>query len=345
MPILHANSPLENAFEQLFSQTFHCNWQDVLCPQFEVRFGHRRYFLDYAYINGEDRIGIEVDGRGKFFEFSHVFRDFFHRQNAIQLAGFKVYRFTWADVVHDGGWRARHQLKEIFKNKPLGTRKAVVPVAIVQTSQTNPSGNWLVLNHKSTKHHQESQDYVDAEVVNFYPDSPMGVRLMKYLLTCMGTIGLVIMLAKFIGPSEPSEMVVSSIIESSDTQAAIIKPTIYNPVVKKSVYKTIPSAKATPTTQPVHLAKIKVPPARIEPDLKSPLPILEPTPTAPVVTSPAPIQEQPTPIDEIVAFNQRTGIYHRLSCTWARRCRHCVTIRTSEAVQMGGRAAKTCDPL
>ena len=47
--------------------------------------------------------------------------------------------------------------------------------------------------------------------------------------------------------------------------------------------------------------------------------------------------------DPEVVFNTQSLIYHRASCTSARRCtKNCVTIRLSEAQKRGGRACRIC---
>jgi hypothetical protein len=53
-------------------------------------------------------------------------------------------------------------------------------------------------------------------------------------------------------------------------------------------------------------------------------------------------QSQP-PADPDAVFNVQSKIYHRPSCTSARRCtKNCIVIKLSEAKKRGGRACQTC---
>jgi hypothetical protein len=47
--------------------------------------------------------------------------------------------------------------------------------------------------------------------------------------------------------------------------------------------------------------------------------------------------------DEIVTFNTKTGKYHCVTCSAAKRCtRNCVNVKLSEAKERGGVACKIC---
>jgi hypothetical protein len=49
------------------------------------------------------------------------------------------------------------------------------------------------------------------------------------------------------------------------------------------------------------------------------------------------------PADPDVVFNKQSLIYHRASCSAARRCtKNCVVVKLSEAKQRGGRACEIC---
>jgi hypothetical protein len=124
-------SELERRFETLFSQVFQCPWQEHLKAQYAVHVDGRTYFIDYVYEGVDEKIGIELDGRDKFFRFKQVFYNFFRRQNALQLAGIQIYRFTWGDVVDQDGWRAHQQLHQIFKGRILTPLEHVTPVETV----------------------------------------------------------------------------------------------------------------------------------------------------------------------------------------------------------------------
>jgi hypothetical protein len=55
------------------------------------------------------------------------------------------------------------------------------------------------------------------------------------------------------------------------------------------------------------------------------------------------IAQTTAPTDPEAVFNVESKIYHRASCTWARRCtKNCIVIGLSEAKNRGGRACKVC---
>lgn len=113
-------SELEKRFEGLFEQTFHCPIDTVLIPQHKVEVNGRLYRIDYALVTDKTKIAIELDGHGKIqgaADSTQAFQDFLSRQNDIVQAGFTLYRFTWRDVVHRGGWVARKQLQKILKGQ------------------------------------------------------------------------------------------------------------------------------------------------------------------------------------------------------------------------------------
>lgn len=66
------------------------------------------------------------------------------------------------------------------------------------------------------------------------------------------------------------------------------------------------------------------------------------------VVEPSAIQtasNPPVEVDEVVVFNKATLIYHQPHCFWAKKCtKNCVYIRKNEAINLGGRAAKSCNP-
>lgn len=366
MPHQYEQSPLEKAFEELFSQTFQLHWSEVLVAQYEVKSGGKHYFLDFAYINDNERIGIELDGRRKFFEFKHVFRDFFNRQNAIQLAGFTVYRFTWADVVDQGGWRARKQLKQIFRGKVFTRSGQLVPVAIAdeEPPKVIPSlpvalRNWLTrlgTNHRQANWENNQPD----KVLEYVPATSPGTGLMKGFIVGVVVLGSAVVAVEFIRspqvqpppentPAISTSAPISSIPSRGNNQPEnmqIPKPIAPHVVerivrvpVKSEPSRIVSAKKAMSGTRSVIRVQPNTAKKNIPQEETVPIPI-----ESPVAIAPQPV-EAPPPVDEIVAYNQRSGIFHRLNCTWAKRCRHCITIHMSEAVKMGGRPAKTCDPL
>jgi hypothetical protein len=53
-------------------------------------------------------------------------------------------------------------------------------------------------------------------------------------------------------------------------------------------------------------------------------------------------QSRPSTDPEVV-FNTQSLIYHRASCSAAKRCtKNCIVVRLSEAKQRGGRACRIC---
>ena len=58
-------------------------------------------YLDLGYDRA--RVGVEIDGRGSHDAPAAVFADR-HRQNAVQLRGWSLLRFTWFDVVRRPEW-------------------------------------------------------------------------------------------------------------------------------------------------------------------------------------------------------------------------------------------------
>jgi very-short-patch-repair endonuclease len=72
--------------------------------QHEVRINGRRYRIDLAYPNA--RIGIELKGRAPHWGRDRWQADH-HRDNALELAGFRMLGFTWWDVTERPGDFAR----------------------------------------------------------------------------------------------------------------------------------------------------------------------------------------------------------------------------------------------
>jgi methylphosphotriester-DNA--protein-cysteine methyltransferase len=56
-----------------------------------------------------------------------------------------------------------------------------------------------------------------------------------------------------------------------------------------------------------------------------------------------PLAKADTHADPDVVFNTQSLIYHRASCSAAKRCtKNCVVVKLSEAKERGGRACKIC---
>jgi len=45
---------------------------------------------------------------------------------------------------------------------------------------------------------------------------------------------------------------------------------------------------------------------------------------------------------ETVVYNPNSGIYHKVTCQHAKRCKKCIKIEKKEAQQQGGRPCKNC---
>jgi hypothetical protein len=186
---------------------------------------------------------------------------------------------------------------------------------------------------------------------------PMLLRAVGLGLALAAVIFVV---AKVAAPKPQAELtsppVVQAPVQSAATPTQATKPTlkplqptvktivqpVVQPVVQRTVYVQVPTpsapVKAVPT-QPVDVVR-PTPVVQAPPDLQN-------TSTYPSGPTPVVVVQTPPPataIDEIVAFNQNSHIYHQLHCTWAKRCRNCVSIPKSQAIQLGGRPAKTCDP-
>jgi methylphosphotriester-DNA--protein-cysteine methyltransferase len=55
------------------------------------------------------------------------------------------------------------------------------------------------------------------------------------------------------------------------------------------------------------------------------------------------VAQSKPPVDPDTVYNVQSHIYHRESCTSARRCtKNCVTIKLSEAKKRGGRPCQIC---
>ncbi|WP_303672517.1 hypothetical protein [Vampirovibrio chlorellavorus] len=346
-------SELERRFEILFSQVFRCDWREYLSAQYEVQADGQTYYIDYVYQGPNQKIGIELDGREKFFRYKHVFSNFFQRQNAIQLAGVRIYRFSWADVVEQGGWRARKQLLQIFKSE------------ISKHSQSSNSAPLLLparvsgqSYHPQPMPSQAFKSYTEAEVIDYQPWPPeqklTGFQWGVLALLSIGTLFLVINALRPSAPPEEAKMPepISTSAPAQTEPLRISQPSqaqssfSHQPprVAKSSPIHTVPQAKAQkPVTHPVG----------VTPPSKSPIlpPSLNQTEPQPVQIVSEPIEAKPatatssasvsTP-DEIVAFNQQSGIYHKPNSYWANKCtRNCIYIPKSQAIQMGGRPSRS----
>ena len=45
---------------------------------------------------------------------------------------------------------------------------------------------------------------------------------------------------------------------------------------------------------------------------------------------------------ETVVYNPNSGVYHKVTCQHANRCKKCIKIEKKEAKEQGGRPCKTC---
>ncbi len=339
------HSELERRFEALFSQVFHCSWQDYLTAQYPIQGADgKNYFIDYVYPSGTEKIGIELDGRGKFYQYKHVFNNFFQRQNAIQLAGITVYRFTWMDVVEEGGWRARKQLHQIFKDKLPVVINTPVP------AQEEPSGSKLIEYQPSFSQQAPIEKGWRPAI------RVMGVLVGGLLAASLILIGIVGLNGIHAPEAQEETKIVHPVSDVTPAPKAAIRTT------------QTPQKKPQPHTQPQKMAvnanRVSVPsvgtPLQASKP-KTPTPILrtEALPPAltrsikqerlnPPVTAPdntvveASPTESATVPDEIVAFNQESGVFHKPNSYWARKCtRNCIYIPKSQAIQKGGRPSRS----
>ncbi len=362
VPPSSEKSELERRFEKLFSEVFRCDWHKHLQDEYRVQVDGKNYYIDYVYIAQGRKIAIEVDGHDKIkgaTDSTQKFHDLLTRQNDLMGQGFEVYRFGWNHVVSMGGWRARRDLKRIFKGviKPQRQpeeRKQASPIfqTLPVLWKSRKSGGLATHNAPAPGNSgQNSQpDIIEAEVLPYHPPAH-NQGMMKGFVVGVSVLGFLLITLELIRGSQlhpevkpetsVSEHALESVPPSSGKEtpqkkrvthrAAIIEKvrTVYVPVLSKST-----------STKPIAPSVLPTQASTAHPE-SSP----EPTPAPIPQITEQPVQQAAPIMDEIVAFNQNSGIYHRLNCTWAKRCRHCITIHQSEAEQMGGRPAKTCDPL
>ncbi|WAH36952.1 PDDEXK family nuclease [Alicyclobacillus dauci] len=88
---------LENVWWPAFHQF------DSLYPEYEVqdfKGGYR--YIDFAYIQQQFRVAIEIDGIGPHLKgiSQSQFSDHYQRQNHLVIDGWHILRFTYSDVRH-----------------------------------------------------------------------------------------------------------------------------------------------------------------------------------------------------------------------------------------------------
>jgi hypothetical protein len=332
-------SELERRFEALFSQVFRCSWQDYLTAQYPIQGADgKSYYIDYVYEGNGERIGIELDGRGKFYQYKHVFNNFFKRQNAIQLAGITVYRFTWTDVVEDGSWRARKQLQQIFKGKLTKPSTALVPspikppVAQIIEVQAWPSSQ-------------------ESEAAAPFKKMALGIVAVGVIAILLNFTRLPISQERSQAPAvkpaqavpiQASQMPVEGKSHSQVKADSALQPvaqpitrTVYVPVMPTRTPSEKPAAPGRPIQSEPDTPREAILPPAIQPQAVSP-PAQTPTLAEPAEPKPG---IEP---DEIVAFNQESGIFHNPNSYWGRKCtRNCIYIPKSQAIQMGGRPSRS----
>jgi hypothetical protein len=345
MPPSPEKSELARAFERLFSEMFNCDWREYLQDEYHVHVDGKNYFIDYVYIGQGRKIGIEVDGHGKIkgaTDSTRKFHDLLARQNDLIGQGFEVYRFGWHHVVSMGGWVARHQLKRIFWGLIQPTPPQQRSSLPVPWRPTPP-----VLGQASYSYHHTQ---------------PMLPMLLRAVGLGLAFAAVIFVVAKVAAPKPQAELtstpVVQAPVEPSATPTQATNPTprppqptvktivqpVVQPVVQRTVYVQAPASSSKPVVKAVPPQPVDVAHPHQAP--KTP-PHLQNTPTDTSGPTPVVAVQSPPPataIDEIVAFNQNSHIYHQLHCTWAKRCRNCISIPQSQAIQLGGRPAKTCDP-
>jgi very-short-patch-repair endonuclease len=368
VPPSSKKSELERRFEKLFSEVFRCDWQKHLQDEYHVQVDGKNYYIDYVCITQGRKIAIEVDGHDKIkgaTDSTQKFHDLLARQNDLMSQGFEVYRFGWNHVVSMGGWRARRDLKRIFKGIIQPQRRTEEQKRSNPLFQALPvlwtlrkSGGLETHNAPAPGHRGQGYTYsqspqpdiIEAEILPYQPPAH-NQGMMKGFVVGVSVLGCLLITLELIrgshlhpevkpepplsqhalelaSPSPGKELPQKKLTAQRQVPIEKVR-TVYVPVLSKS-------ANTKPIASPV--LPTKAPMARMEPNS-------EPIPTPiPQIAEQPPQQAAPI-VDEIVAFNQSSGIYHRLHCTWAKRCRHCITIHQSEAEQMGGRPAKSCDPL
>lgn len=360
MPPSPQKSELERRFEELFSEVFRCDWRKHLQDEYHVQVDGKNYYIDYVCIAEGRKIAIETDGHGKIknaIDATQKFHDLLARQNDIIGLGFELYRFGWHHVVSFGGWRARRDLERIFRGliQPTPQQQAQKQAHPVLSSlpvlwEPRKIKNVVAYTAPQGQYDRPAQsgsvpaEVIETQVLPYQPTPQKFVALRGFMVGALSLAVVVMLLGKIRPPQQPQEETKhTSIIQ---TKGAVL------PIRQEPIKPTHP---AQPTQQVVTRTVYVPQPTkpqiiRIEtPTLQAPL-VTPSTPVQAIESKPTLIQTtEPTKpdseLDEIVAFNPNSGIYHRLHCTWAKRCKHCITIHQSEAGQMGGKPAKTCDPL
>jgi very-short-patch-repair endonuclease len=362
VPPSYEKSELERRFEYLFSETFRCDWQTYLNPQHHVQVDGKNYYIDYVCIAQGRKIAIEVDGHDKIkgaTDSTQKFHDLLARQNDLMGQGFEVYRFGWHHVVSMGGWRARRDLKRIFKGIIQPERQPEEKKRANPLLQTLPilwksrkSGGLATHNAPAPGNSgQNTQpDIIEAEVLPYQPPAP-NQGMMKGFVVGVSVLGLLLITLELIRGSQlHPEVKPEPPLSKHTLEPALPSSGKETPQRKLTAQRQVPTEKVRTVYVPVLSKRASTKPiAPFVLPAQAPITLpeknLEPTPAKTPQADQQSTQQAAPIMDEIVAFNQSSGIYHRLHCTWAKRCRHCITIHKSEAEQMGGRPAKTCDPL
>lgn len=340
-------SELERRFEVLFQQVFRCPVESVLIPQYPVIIDGRSYFIDYVFLNGTENIAIELDGHGKIKEAadsSQQFERLLSRQNDLVKAGFKVYRLTWSQVVHQNGWHARKLLVQLFQGKTQANHGSLA-VSQGQIASWNIKPN------------------ATATVVDYIPKKKGGdiIGLLAFIVVVFVSFYGAIILFANSQVSEPvNQSKETSIKVKTPTQAVINIHAKTANSAKKSVSnnkKPIASPVAKKTEVTIQVAhkpdKARQPSptqSQVLPQQESPaIHAIEPVaaPIAKEIEQPASEIQKHTeaPADELVAFNQKTLYFHKPGSYWATRCtRNCVYIPKSQAIQAGGHPAASMQP-
>jgi hypothetical protein len=360
-------SELERRFEALFSQVFHCPWQEHLQAQHHVQIDGKNYYIDYVYIGQGRKIAIELDGHSKIkdaADSTRKFHDLLARQNDLMGQGFEVYRWGWHHVVSMGGWRARRDLQRIFKG-------------LIESKRTEASGSfnalpvlWKPRKSGSVSAYTESRrnpiqsvhaDVVDAQV--FYPSQRKKAGWFQGVGVGLLALAVIALLFNKTQPAPEPQNTYSSDVQESETPITntstsledkpqprvttksalpqankVVTKTVYVPVavptpVSKASVKSVDPDKAV-QAEPVTPNEVILPPS-IQPQAMSQQ---TQTPTLAEPATPKPAIEP----DEIVAFNQESGIFHNPNSYWGRKCtRNCIFIPKSQAIQMGGRPSRS----
>ncbi len=367
MAFSQERTELEQRFELLFEQTFQCRWQDYLTAQYHVHVDGQNFYIDYVYIGQGRKIALEVDGHGKIkgaTDSTQKFHDLLARQNDLMGQGFEVYRFGWNHVVSMGGWRAKRDLKRIFRGLIQPTpkqkgQKQTHPVlnAIPTLWKPRKSGDVIAYTapQRYQSHHDRSSQStgVHAEVIEAqvfpYQSAPQKTGILRGFVLGVFVLGITVLLLDKIRPAQQPQEETKSTTPLSEVIP--VKETAL-PTKQEPVKPTHPAQHTQQVvTRTVYVPQPTKPQViRIEtPAIQAPA-VAPSTLAQPVESKPTPIQatESATPSaepDEIVAFNQKSGVYHNPSSEWAKRCtRNCIYIPKSQAIQRGGRASRSSGP-